>query len=63
MFSNDHSVSQMVETIIENDKVPLKQIANEIGVTTMTLYRWKKGLSTPKSQALINALTTYANRQ
>jgi hypothetical protein len=62
MITSELSVSKMVETIIENDRVPLKQIASEIGVTTMTLYRWKKGLSIPKSQATINALTTYANR-
>lgn len=62
MITSDISVSKMVETIIENDRVPLKQIASEIGVTTMTLYRWKKGLASPKSQAMINALTNYANR-
>ena len=61
MITGDISVSKMVETIIEADKVPLKQIAEEIGVTTMTLYRWKKGLTIPKSQAMIKALTSYAH--
>jgi phage portal protein BeeE len=63
MITGELSISKMVETIIETDRVPLKQIAEEIGVTTMTLYRWKKGLSVPKSQAMINALTSYANRE
>lgn len=62
MITEPQPVSAMVATIIETTRQPLKEIAEDIGVTTMTLYRWKKGLSVPKSQAMIKALESYANR-
>jgi transposase-like protein len=43
--------------------IPLKVIAGEIGVTPMTLYRWRTGQTAPKSKLFLQALENYLRKQ
>ncbi len=57
------SIQQIIQDITDKKDVSLEQIAGEIGVSSMTVYRWKKGQAKPKSRIVLRALTDYINRK
>lgn len=55
-------VNEVIEQIINDNNVSLEEIAAAIGVTSMTVYRWKRGQAIPKSRIVLNALSQYINK-
>ena len=55
-------INEVIEQIIKERNISLEKIAADIGVTSMTIYRWKRGQTIPKSQIILNALSKYINK-
>ena len=55
-------INIVIDEIIKERDVSLEQIAGEIGVSSMTVYRWQKGQAKPKSRIVLKSLTEYINR-
>jgi transcriptional regulator with XRE-family HTH domain len=55
-------INEAINQIIKERDVSLEQIAGEIGVSSMTVYRWQRGQAKPKSRIVLRALTEYINR-
>ncbi len=55
-------INEVINQLIEERDVSLEQIAGEIGVSSMTVYRWRRGQANPKSRIVLKALTNYINR-
>lgn len=55
-------VNEVIENIIKDRDVSLEQIAADLGVSAMTIYRWKKGQAVPKSRIVLNALNKYIEK-
>ncbi len=55
-------INEVIDQIIKQRDVSLEQIAGEIGVSSMTVYRWQRGQAKPKSRIVLRALTEYINR-
>ena len=57
----DKPLNEVIDGIIKERDVSLEQIAGEIGVSSMTVYRWRRGQAIPKSRIVLKALTEYIN--
>ena len=55
-------INEVIDQIIKERDVSLEQIAGEIGVSSMTVYRWRRGQAIPKSRIVLKALTEYINK-
>lgn len=55
-------INEVIDQIIKERDVSLEQIAGELGVSSMTVYRWQRGQAKPKSRLVLKALTEYINR-
>lgn len=55
-------INEVIAQIIKERDVSLEQIAGEIGVSSMTVYRWRRGQAIPKSRIVLKALTEYINK-
>ncbi len=55
-------INEIIEQIIRERNISLERIAADIGVTSMTIYRWKRGQAMPKSRIVLNALSEYTNK-
>ena len=55
-------INEVIDEIIKERDVSLEQIAGEIGVSSMTVYRWRRGQAKPKSRIVLKALSDYINR-
>ncbi len=55
-------INEVIDKIIKERDVSLEQIAGELGVSSMTVYRWRRGQATPKSRIVLRALTNYINQ-
>jgi hypothetical protein len=62
MLKTDNSISEILWKVIDQDGITKEQIADEVGVTSMTVYRWKTMKSFPKSKAVYNSLINYLQR-
>jgi len=60
MFINK-PINEVIDQLIKERDVSLEQIAGEIGVSSMTVYRWRRGQANPKSRIVLKALTEYIN--
>lgn len=60
MFINK-PINEVIDQLIKERDVSLEQIAGEIGVSSMTVYRWRRGQENPKSRIVLKALTEYIN--
>jgi len=54
-------INEVIDQVIKERDVSLEQIAGELGVSSMTVYRWKRGQAAPKSRIVLKALTEYIN--
>ena len=54
-------INEVIDQLIKERDVSLEQIAGEIGVSSMTVYRWRRGQANPKSRIVLKALTEYIN--
>ena len=54
-------INEVIDQVIKERDVSLEQIAGEIGVSSMTVYRWRRGQSIPKSRIVLKALNDYIN--
>ncbi len=55
-------INEVIDQIRKERDVSLEQIAGELGVSSMTVYRWQRGQAKPKSRIVLKALTEYINR-
>ncbi len=55
-------INEIIDQVMGERNVSLEQIAGELGVSFMTVYRWKRGQSSPKSKVVLKALSNYINR-
>ena len=54
-------INEIIDQVIKDRDVSLEQIAGEISVSSMTVYRWRRGQTIPKSRIVLRALTEYIN--
>ena len=62
MLIQANNLPYMLESIIKDKQISPDLIAAEIGVSPMTVYRWKNGQVFPKSKIVLTAITKYINR-
>lgn len=62
MINNKKPVKDVINEIMTTKGLSLEKIAGEIGVSSMTVYRWKRGLAAPKSEAILKALSNYLSK-
>ena len=55
-------INEVIDQLIKERDVSLEQIAGELGVSSMTVYRWRRGQANPKSRIVLKALTAYITR-
>lgn len=57
----DNSVGKRIETLRKSKKISQEDLAEKVGVSRMTVYKWESGTSVPNyanMQALARALET-----
>jgi hypothetical protein len=62
MLVQANSLPAILERITKDRLITPELIATEIGVSPMTVYRWKNGQVFPKSKIVVTAITNYINR-
>jgi len=55
------TVKEMIENLTIKNDISMEKIAGEIGVSSLSVSRWKKGETTPKSRIIVKALENYFN--
>ena len=53
------TVKEMIENLTIKNDISMEKIAGEIGVSSLSVSRWKKGETTPKSRIIVKALENY----
>ena len=53
------TVKEMIESLTIKNDLSMEKIAGEIGVSSLSVSRWKKGETTPKSRIIVKALENY----
>ena len=55
------TVKEMIESLTIKNDISMEKIAGEIGVSSLSVSRWKKGETKPKSRIIVKALENYFN--
>ena len=62
MFKIDETLHEVLGNVIGKLGISKETIAKEVGVSPMTVYRWKTKQSFPKSKAVVGSLLNYLQR-
>ena len=58
-MSKKDQIKTEIQELIQQYDLTIEQIAVRLGVSAMTIYRWKKGMSEPKSRFVWDTLKKF----